>query len=96
MPTPPPEEMKEPASAAERIARISTLTFVRKLCDKLGCIAYNTRSHMPAGLDYTEFSDSLARVVKFCAARPDWTLKVLGDLLDEYQYGVTYPERRGQ
>ena len=77
MPTPPPEPVKKPSSVDEKLAQEEAVNHINKLCQTLNDYAYSTRSYMPAELDYTEFSNALYKVEKFCNARPDWTLEIL-------------------
>ena len=83
MPTPPPDPIQDPSSGAEQLARDGAIEFVGKFFERLSGPAYNTRSHMPAGLDHTDFTRALAKVGKFCKARPDWTLIALEPLMTE-------------
>lgn len=80
MPTPPPRPVQEPKDDKEKTAREEAVDNIRKLCDYLSDYAYDTRSHMPDGLDYTNFTDALRQVKKFCKARPDWTLTILKEI----------------
>ena len=82
MPTPPPEKVQKPSTAAEQLAREGAVDHVKKLCAQLSGYAYNTRSHMPANMDFTDFTDALDKVVKFCDARPDWALGAVEPLID--------------
>ena len=72
MPTEKLEPVKPPENEQERCARVRSVWLTNKLLYWLECYAYSTRSHMPAGLDYTEFSNALNMVMNFCNARPDW------------------------
>jgi len=80
MPTPPPPPVEEPKDEKEKRARKEALDFVNNLFSYLSGYAYDTRSHMPGNLDYTEFTNALNKVGKFCNARPDWTLQILNTL----------------
>jgi hypothetical protein len=80
MPTPPPPPVEEPKDDDEKLARQEALDFVNKLFEHLSGYAYGTRSHMPGGMDYTEFTNALRKVGKFVNARPDWTLSILREL----------------
>ena len=76
MPTTPPNPVPAPKDKAEKLARKEAVKFITGFCNRLWDYAYATRSHMPADLDYTDFSNGLRAVIKFCKARPDWTLEL--------------------
>ena len=80
MPTPPPPPVEEPKDEEEKLARKEAVDFVNKLCSYFSGYAYGTRSHMPAGLDFTDFTDALNKVGKFVNARPDWVLEILKEI----------------
>jgi len=57
MPTLPPEPVLKPKDKTEKLARKEAVRFIRNLCNELDGYAYSTRSHMPGGMDFTDFSD---------------------------------------
>ena len=80
MPTPPPPPVKKPVDEEEKLARQEALNHVNKFFEYLSGYAYGTRSHMPGGMDFTNFTKALNKVRKFCNARPDWTLEILREI----------------
>ena len=80
MPTPPPEPVEPPKDEEEKLAREEAVKHVNKLFEYLSSYAYGTRSHMPGGLDYTDFTNALRKVGKFVNARPDWTLQIMKEI----------------
>jgi len=81
MPTLPPPPMPKAVDEMERLARQGAVAFINDLCEHLYSLSYSTRSHMPADLDFTEFTDALAKLRKFCKARPDWAAKILASVM---------------
>ena len=77
MPTLPPERVKPPRDEAEKMARELALKFIEQLEISLYNYAYSTRTFMPGGSDFTNFTDGLNMIRKFCMERPDWTLDIL-------------------
>lgn len=77
MPTPPPAPVDTNVDEEELKERETAVRLAKRFLDVLGGYAYSTRSHMPAGLDYTDFMDSLHKVEDFITARPDWTLDII-------------------
>ena len=81
MPTLPPKPLEPPKSEAEREARESAFKLIDTILASLDGYAYSTRSHMPLGIDYTDFTNSIFMILKFCANRPDWTLECVKNAL---------------
>jgi hypothetical protein len=72
MPTKPPNPVKRWRDDDERTHRTYALYVMNRILQHVRDYAYNTRSHMPNGVDYTEFDDAVNKVVGFLNARPDW------------------------
>ena len=83
MPTPPPKPVAPPTNTEEKIARAGALAFVEKILARINGYTYNSRSHVPGGMDSTAFMNALRDVGTFCKARPDWTLEIVRDALGE-------------
>ena len=81
MPTPKPPKMRKPKDEREREARKRSIKIVDAIFDGLCNYAYGTRSHMPNGVDYTNFTDRMKAVGRFCHARPDWTHEIVSAAL---------------
>jgi hypothetical protein len=80
MPTPPPPPVEKPKDEEEKLARREAVEHINKIFSYLSGYAYGTRSHMPGGLDYTDFTNALQKVRKFCNIRPDWMLQIMKDI----------------
>lgn len=96
MPTPKPPKVLKPRDERERRARENAMRLVDSLFEGISNYAYNTRSHMPNRVDYTNFLDSLRRVGKFCHARPDWTLSIVERAIVEYGKPLPPDDREEQ
>lgn len=79
MPTPEPPDVNTDISAEEKLAREGAVSFVRKILSAISSYSYGTRSHMPGGFDFTNFTNSVGDVTRWCEARPDWTLEIIRD-----------------
>jgi len=77
MPTPPPKPVDNTVSEEEKKERETAVILTKRFLAALTGYAYSTRSHMPAGLDYTDFVYSVNKVISFIEERPDWTLEIL-------------------
>lgn len=77
MPTPPPEPVDDSVSEEEKRERKSAVDIVVRILDGFYDYSYSTRSHMPAGMDFTEFIDALNKIKQFAVERPDWTLNII-------------------
>lgn len=86
MPTPVPEPIKPPGSPQARESRIKALYTMNLFLECVDGWAYSTRSHMPNGVDSTEFYEAVSRVRSFLNARPDWTDEMLQRTFDKVVY----------
>ena len=102
MPTMKPEDVLPSKSEKEYKARIKALHLVNKLLDCVDGWAYATRSHMPNGVDYTEFLEALTKVRSFFNSRPDWTNDIINrlyerctetDLSKQEEYVIAYVDK---
>lgn len=87
MPTPPPPPVKDPKDSEELLRRLGAIQLVTNIFRRLDGYAYGTRSHMPSGVDWTDFTNALSKVSEFCKARPDWTLEIVSNILGERFFG---------
>ncbi len=86
VPTPPPNPVRPPEDEAEELARENALIFMRKILDLIGDYSYNTRSHMPGGMDFTDFIDGLHKVEKWVNRRPDWNLNIIRRAFEKIEF----------
>ena len=86
MPTPPPHPVRPPENETEEQARENALIFMRKILDLLDDYSYNTRSHMPGGMDFTEFTGKLHDIRKWIDRRPDWNLNIVKRAFAEVEF----------
>jgi len=77
MPTPPPEPVEEKVSEQEHLRRMGAVAFIEAVLSGLADYSYSTRSYMPCGEDYTNFTQMLERVRAFVKARPDWAGQIV-------------------
>lgn len=77
MPTQPPAPVKPARGQREIDNRKAAVNLVERFLSRLADYAYDTRSYMPGGLDYTDFDNALGMVRTFCQERPDWTLEAV-------------------
>jgi hypothetical protein len=84
MPTDRPEPYVTPTNPQELLMQSGASAFIVSLMQAIGNYAYYTRSHMPGGGDYTDFTKALEQVIQFCRERPDWTAACVSDSLSRY------------
>lgn len=84
MPTPPPEPMSKTTDKTEQLKRAGAVAHIVAICEQIKGFAYGTRSHMPGGFDFTDFTDKVDCIIKFAKARPDWMVEVVEYALDKY------------
>lgn len=89
MPTLEPSPVEEPKNELEKIARIGAVAFIREFFGIVNGYSYSTRSHMPGGMDHTDFSKATNMLHKFCSERPDWTLDMLSKALQRFDPNYT-------
>lgn len=77
MPTLKLEPVVPPKTPAEAEARVATVNLVKTLVQEFAAYAYNTRSYMPHGKDYTDSLNAWLNLTEFAESRPDWTLDVV-------------------
>lgn len=84
MPTPYPEPMRDATNREDYESRIKAVYLLNILLDSVHDYAYCTRSHMPNGVDSTEFFASLHDVRSFFNSRPDWTNDMLRQVFNRF------------
>lgn len=84
MPTLPLEPVKPPKDEAEQLRRMGATALINAILDGVGNWAYGTRSHMPTGVDYTDFLEMLKKVGDFIRERPDCAADVVQDALRNF------------
>lgn len=88
MPTPKPPKMTKARNEREKRARENATRLLDAIFSRICDYAYGTRSHMPNGVDYTNFTNKVQAVGKFCHARPDWTQEIVDSALVEHRLAV--------
>jgi hypothetical protein len=72
-----PEPIETPHDESEKRDRAQAQAFITSALQGFYAYAYDARSHMPEGLDFTDFTEAIDALRTFARARPDWTLEIL-------------------
>lgn len=83
--------MPPAVSPAEIAAREAAVQLVWALVGGFDAYAYNTRSYMPHGKDYTDSIVGWQNLKLFVQSRPDWALEVVTKALKEMAGSAPQP-----
>jgi len=84
MPTLPPDPVTKTEDKTEQLKRAGAVAHISTICEGLRGFAYSTRSHMPCGFDFTNFTDKVHDIEQFIQARPDWAVEIVEGALNKF------------